>query len=97
MDKLMSIEECDRVIANHKSGVQLTQVSLYQQLADCMRDNERMYDALEEIAMEIEELQRWARDMQAGISLGIITPDKTFADRALEGILKLEIPNKDSE
>lgn len=52
MGRLMSIEECERVISNHKSGIQLTQVSLYQQLADTMRENERIKDILECYVLE---------------------------------------------
>lgn len=40
-DKLTT-EECERIIANHNSGVQLASVALYQQLLDTMRENERL-------------------------------------------------------
>lgn len=45
MNKL-TVEQCERIIANHKSGVQMTSVALYQQLADTMRENERLRKAL---------------------------------------------------
>ena len=42
----------------------------------------------------LESLQRWARDMESGISLGLVTPDITFAKRCIEGILALPTPLK---
>lgn len=46
MDKL-SIIELERIIKNHNDGVQLCQVSLYQQLLDTMRENERLTGEIE--------------------------------------------------
>lgn len=47
-DKLTVIE-LERIIKNHNDGVQLCQVSLYQQLADTMSENEQLRLALGDV------------------------------------------------
>ena len=46
MDEKLTIKQCNRIIANHESGKQLTGVALYRQLAATMRENERLRKAL---------------------------------------------------
>ena len=50
-DEELSLEQIQRIIANHESGVQLTGVHLYRQLAAVTRER----DAL---AHELREIQR---------------------------------------
>ena len=41
----LTLEQIDRIIANHESGVQLTGVTVYRQLAGVMRERDALWDA----------------------------------------------------
>ena len=46
----LTIEQLQRIIANHESGVQLTSVAMYRQLLATMQREAKLREALEHLA-----------------------------------------------
>ena len=59
MDKLFSLEEADRISKDvYEDGGNMTLADALKQLADTMRENERLYNALHDLHSLYAEIDR---------------------------------------
>lgn len=74
-DDWLTLEQVERIVANHESGVQLCQVELYRQLADAMRENERLRERAKAYDQSLAVMKSIDR-----VLCGEVTREQALAD-----------------